>query len=88
MPFWTKRALQNLDIILNRIALDDPDTAEKIAEKIEIVAKGLDEFQRMGKDGILEGTREFVFPKLPYVLVYRLTSRVEIIRFLHSRQQR
>ncbi len=88
MPFWTKRALQDLDDILHYIAKDDPDTAKDIAEKIDLVANGLDKFPRTGRDGSIPGTRELVFSKLPYVFVYRITHRVELLRLLHSRQNR
>ncbi|WP_196772920.1 type II toxin-antitoxin system RelE/ParE family toxin [Pseudodesulfovibrio alkaliphilus] len=87
VPFWTKRAFQNLDSILGRIADDDPPTAKRIAGTIKATASRLDQYPQMGKPGAVEGTRELIFPSLPYVLVYRVSRRVEILRLLHTRQQ-
>ena len=81
MPVWTKRALQNLDSVLERIAQDDPQTAKQVAQEIQTAASKLDEFPRLGRPGLLDGTRELVFPRLPYVLVYRLGKQVQILRF-------
>ncbi len=87
MPVWTKRAINNLDSVLGRIADDDAATAERIAKVIHAAANRLDDYPQMGRPGLVEGTRELVLPNLPYVLVFRLKMRVEIIRFLHTRQK-
>jgi len=40
-----------------------------------------------GRKGRIEDTRELVFPKLPYIAVYRITGDVvEILHFYHAAQ--
>lgn len=88
MPFWTKKALRNLNAILEHIALDDIATAERIALSIRTAANRLDQYPQMGRVSSVDGARELVFPNLPYVLVYRVNGRrIQILRFLHTRQQ-
>ena len=42
----------------------------------------------MGRTGRIAGTRELVIPRLPYVLVYRLTNgTVDILTILHTSQR-
>ena len=45
-------------------------------------------FPDSGRPGRVEGTRELVYPALPFVAVYRVTAEaVEIARILHGRQR-
>lgn len=42
---------------------------------------------RRGRIGRIEGTRELIFPELPYVVVYRIQDQVvEIVRIYHGAQ--
>jgi toxin ParE1/3/4 len=42
-----------------------------------------------GRAGRAEGTRELVLPRLPYIVVYRVTeSDVEILHIYHGAQHR
>lgn len=48
----------------------------------------LRDYPHSGRIGRVEGTRELVYPSLPYVAVYRVTAEaVEISRILHGRQR-
>ena len=41
----------------------------------------------MGRRGLLEGTREWAIPGLPYKLIYQLEGEdVEILRVIHQAQ--
>jgi plasmid stabilization system protein ParE len=49
----------------------------------------LKEWPHRGRPGREEGTRELVFPPLPYVAVYRVKEEsVEILRIYHGAQER
>jgi plasmid stabilization system protein ParE len=44
-------------------------------------------FPRQGRKGRIEGTRELVFPGLPYIVVYRIQDQnLEIVRIYHGAQ--
>ena len=47
----------------------------------------LHSFPNRGRSGRIEGTRELVFPSLPYIAVYRLRNEsVEVVRIYHAAQ--
>lgn len=41
----------------------------------------------LGRIGRARGTRELVFPDLPYIVVYRVTDSVEILALVHAARQ-
>ena len=44
-------------------------------------------FPNRGRSGRIEGTRELVFPSLPYIAVYRVhNGAVEVVRIYHAAQ--
>jgi toxin ParE1/3/4 len=45
-------------------------------------------FPYSGRRGSVEETYELVVPRLPYIVVYRVTERVEIVAIFHAAQQR
>jgi len=46
-------------------------------------------YPHRGRPGREEGTREILFPPLPYVAVYRLKEQtVEVLRIYHTAQDR
>ena len=57
----------------------------KLYEKI----RGLKASPYIGRRGRIEGTRELLFPPLPYIAVYRISgSDIEIWRIYHGAQFR
>lgn len=88
MPRWTALALQDLGRVLEYIAADDAEAAQRVAQAIRTASERLDQFPRMGRNGARTGTRELVVPGLPYVLVYRDQGlAIQILRLLHSRRK-
>lgn len=86
MPLWTAKAKQDLQAQLEYIAQDNIDAARDIAIKIKVSCAGLDQFPKIGRNGMVNGTRELIIPNTPYICVYRIKQqRVEILRLLHSR---
>ena len=88
MPRWTTLAVKDLGSVLEYIAADIAEAAQRVAQAIRTASKRLDQFPQMGRSGAAMGTREFVVPGLPYVLVYREQGpTIQILRLLHTRQK-
>ncbi len=84
---WTTPATDDLYRIVRRIQKDNPIAAREVANKLYEGCGQLGEFPRLGRKGRIEGTRELVFPALPYIVVYRVQDEsVEILRIYHGAQ--
>ena len=84
---WTTPAAQDLYNIVRHIQQDNPDAAAKVAGILFDGCGALGTFPRRGRKGRMEGTRELVFPGLPYVVVYRIQDQdLEILRIYHGAQ--
>ena len=84
---WTTPASQDLYNIVRRIQEDNPSAAAKVASTLYDGCERLADFPRRGRRGRIEGTRELVFPGLPYIVVYRIQDRsLEILRIYHGAQ--
>jgi len=80
-------ATQDLYNIVRRILQDNPDAAVKVAKTLHDGCGGLGNFPLRGRKGRIEGTRELVFPSLPYIVVYRIQDQtLEILRIYHGAQ--
>jgi toxin ParE1/3/4 len=87
LPRWTTPAAQDLYNIVRRIQQDNPDAAAKVAKTLYDGCGGLGSFPRRGRKGRIEGTRELVFARLPYIVVYRIQDQdLEILRIYHGAQ--
>lgn len=82
--FWTETALQDLDDIGSYIALDSPRSAETVVRRIVETVAALAYHPRMGRVGRVESTRELIVGGTPYLAVYRLRERVEIVTIFHA----
>ncbi len=84
---WTAIAAQDLENITRRIQQDNPAAAREVARRLYDGGCALKDFARRGRRGRVSGTRELVFPPLPYILVYRVRKQdVEILRIYHAAQ--
>jgi addiction module RelE/StbE family toxin len=84
---WTTPATQDLYKIVRHIQRDNPNAAAKVAETLYEGCSKLLDFPRQGRRGRIEGTRELVFPRLPYIVVYRIQDQnLEIVRIYHGAQ--
>lgn len=82
---WTPAALSDLDEIQDYIAQDSPVAAYRVVLELTTRTRtNLSDFPLMGRVGRASGTRELVFPDLPYIVAYRLTDRVEVLAVVHS----
>ncbi len=85
---WLKTALQNRFEQLDYIAQDNPAAAVRLDEEIERQTDMLMRHPLMGREGRVEGTRELVIGRSPFIAVYRVRrNRIEVLRILHGAQQ-
>ena len=84
---WTTPAANDLYNIVQRIRRDNPAAATKVAKILYDECGRLRDFPRRGRKGRIEGTRELVFPGLPYIVVYTIQDQiVELLRIYHGAQ--
>ena len=82
---WGHRARRDLHELISYIAEDSFQAAELVATRILKTAELLSERPRVGRVGRVNGTREIVVLRTPYLLVYRITSSsVRILRVYHG----
>lgn len=85
---WSVFALADREAIFDYIEADNPRAAVTIDDRIETRVEGLAQFPEMGRAGRIEGTRELVISRTPYIATYRIVDdTVRILRVLHGAQQ-
>ncbi|HWN49895.1 MAG TPA: type II toxin-antitoxin system RelE/ParE family toxin [Xanthobacteraceae bacterium] len=89
---YTPRARRHLDAIAQYIDERNPDAARRVGSRIQETINLLAAFPHMGHEGALSGTREFVVPGLPYIIVHRIEIGNEdtlvILGIYHGAQRR
>ena len=86
---WTTPAAEDLYRIVKRIQQDNPTAATRTAKTLYEGCLDLRKFPRIGRRGRIQGTRELVFPSLPYIVVYKVEDEVvEVLRIYHGAQDR
>lgn len=81
---WTVTALQDLDDIGSYIALDSPRSAENVVRRIVETVAALAYHPKMGRPGRDPTTREMVVARTPYIAVYRVREKIEIVTIFHA----
>lgn len=86
---WTEPAARDLTNICDYTEEHDgPEAARRTALRIYEGVSTLTQFPRRGRPGRKPGTRELVFPGLPFLAIYRVGEEaVEIDRILHGAQK-
>lgn len=85
---WTRPALSHLEGIEDYIAQDSPAAAYRVALTLTSrTDEALSVNPMVGRRGRAKDTREFVFPDLPYIVVYRVTNQVEILAVMHTARE-
>jgi toxin ParE1/3/4 len=67
---WTTPASNDLYNIVQHIQQDNPTAASEVAGTLYDGCVSLSEFPYLGRKGRIPGSRELVFPGLPYIVVY------------------
>ena len=76
---FTGQARESLDALQTYIALDSPRSADKVVDRILQSAGMLAEFPMIGREGVVEGTRELVVPNVSYRIVYRVEPETVVL---------
>ncbi len=88
-PIWSPEAIADLVALRAYIAQDDPKAARRVALHIvHDVETLLPNSPEMGRPGRVPGTREFVIPRAPFIVPYRVVGNtIQILRIYHSARQ-
>ncbi|MDZ7905992.1 MAG: type II toxin-antitoxin system RelE/ParE family toxin [Cypionkella sp.] len=78
-------AARDLAAIIDYIAADNPDAAQRVFSSIVKSAETLPQFPNLGRTGRHTGTRELSVAGLPYVIVYQVGADVvTIVAIFHT----
>lgn len=86
---WTPEARQDRFEIWARIAAEDPYAAARMDELFGMTVKRLIDHPKLGREGLVPGTREFIVHE-SYRLVYEVDperGKVGILALVHTRRQ-
>ncbi len=85
---WTPAAAVDIQRISHYLKDHHPHYHEATVRKV-YASIHLKEWPHRGRAGREQGTREPLFPPLPYVAVYRVKEQtIEVLRIYHSAQER
>ena len=77
---WSRHAAADRMAIFTWIAQDDPRAAALVDDRLEDAARRLIDFPESGRPGRIEGTRELVVARTPYVVPYQIVGDVVRLR--------
>src|SRR5271163_3033198 len=81
---WLSKAAASLDAEYDFIRRENPKAAKRVFSRIISATERLKEFPLSGRAGQVAGTRELIIPGLSYLVIYRVTDAVEILRIFHG----
>jgi len=82
---WTRLAVDDLNIAYEYIAAANPSAAHAVIDRIEFAVNVLRAHPEIGRRGRVEGTRELVIPRTPFIVAYRVSkSSIEILAVIHG----
>ena len=86
---FTSEALADIENIHAYVAIrQTPARAYKVTSLLRVAINRLLAFPSLGRPGRLDGTRELVVTRVPYVVIYIVRGDEVIVqRVLHQRQQ-
>ena len=86
---WTLAAAADLAHIHDYLKTKHPKYRQPTMRKLYRDISSLKQWPHRGRPGRESGTRELLFPPLPYVAVYRIEERsIEVLRIYHTAQDR
>ncbi|MGA7750063.1 MAG: type II toxin-antitoxin system RelE/ParE family toxin [Gallionella sp.] len=78
-------AYHDLSLIYEYIARENPAAARRVITAIRREAQIFTEHPHIGKPGQVEGTREQVHARYPYIIAYRVkNNEIQILGIVHS----
>ena len=82
---WSTFAQADRDAIFDYIEADSPQAAIAVDDRIREQVETLARFPHSGRQGRIEGTRELVINRTPYIVAYRIAGdTVRVLRVLHG----
>ena len=82
---WSRHAAADRLAIFTWIAQDDPRAAALVDDRLEDATRRLIDFPGSGRPGRIEGTRELVVARTPYVVPYQIVGgTVRLLRVIHG----
>jgi toxin ParE1/3/4 len=82
---WTRIASEQLKAAIHFVSQDNPSAAENQLELIKRAVEQLAHFPEMGRLGRVDGTRELVIQRTPYIVAYRFKAKtVRVLAILHG----
>jgi toxin ParE1/3/4 len=82
---WSQFALADREAIFDFIEADSPRAAVAMDDRIQEHVERLRQFPETGRPGRIEGTRELVIDRTPYIAAYQIIeTKVRILRVLHG----
>jgi addiction module RelE/StbE family toxin len=86
---WTPAAAADLERISSYLKDRHPRYRHPTMRKLYAAIDSLKGSPHRGRPGREQGTRELLFPPLPYIAIYRVTEQsVEVLRIYHAAQDR
>ncbi|AXE37251.1 type II toxin-antitoxin system RelE/ParE family toxin [Acidipropionibacterium virtanenii] len=84
IAYWSPQAIDDRNAIWEYASADSPRAAARLDRAFSDAVLRLVEYPRLGRPGIVEGTREF-FPTGHYRLVYEIHGdEVRILALVHT----
>jgi toxin ParE1/3/4 len=84
---WSILAQSDREAIFDYIEADSPQAAIVVDDRIREQVEALIRFPESGRPGRVEGTRELVIQRTPYIAAYCIVGDVvRVLRLLHGAQ--
>ena len=84
---WRRRALEDLESARQYIAAANPGASRRVMALILAAVSRLAQTPEIGRPGRVNGTRELVIPRTPYIVAYCvLGGELVILDVLHGAQ--
>lgn len=82
---WSEKALADFDNQINHIALESPQNATIVADRVEQTVVALADMPT-GRFGRVSGTYEKLVPRTSLLIAYRIDTKnnLAIIRIIHA----
>ena len=84
---WSRFAQADREAIFDYIEADSPQAAITVDDRIRQQVEELMKFPEIGRPGRIDGTRELIIRRTPYIAAYRIAGKtIRILRVLHGAQ--
>jgi addiction module RelE/StbE family toxin len=84
---WSRFAQTDREAIFDYIEADSPQAAITVDDRIRQQVEELMKFPEIGRPGRIDGTRELIIRRTPYIAAYRIAGKtIRILRVLHGAQ--